>query len=65
MYYPWLDVPLLTAPMIIAIIALFHVFVSHYAVGGGLLLALENGRALRSGDAAYRDYLKKLDESNK
>lgn len=59
MYYPWLDVPLLTAPMIIAIIALFHVFVSHYAVGGGLLLALENGRALRSGDAAYRDYLKK------
>lgn len=59
MYYPWLDVPLLTAPMIIAIVALFHVFVSHYAVGGGLLLALENGRALRSGDAAYRDYLKK------
>ncbi|MGN0930454.1 MAG: cytochrome ubiquinol oxidase subunit I [Thermoguttaceae bacterium] len=59
MYYPWLDVPFLTAPMIIAIIALFHVFVSHYAVGGGLLLALENGRALRSGDAAYRDYLKK------
>ncbi len=59
MYYPWLDVPLLTAPMIIAIIALFHVFVSHYAVGGGLLLALENGRALRSGDTAYREYLKK------
>ena len=59
MYYPWLDVPFLTSPMMIAAIALFHVFVSHYAVGGGLLLALENSRALRKGDVAYRQYWKK------
>ena len=49
MYYPWLDVPFLTSPMLIAAIALLHVFVSHYAVGGGLLLACENSRALRKG----------------
>ena len=59
MYYPWLDVPVLTAPMLIAAIALLHVFVSHYAVGGGLLLAIENRRALRDGDSEYRAYLKK------
>lgn len=59
MYYPWLDVPLLTAPMLIAIIALLHVFVSHYAVGGGLLLAWQNDRALHDGDDRYRAYWKK------
>ena len=59
MYYPWLDVPVLTAPMLIAIIALLHVFVSYYAVGGGLLLALENDRSHRDGDVEYRAYLKK------
>ncbi|MBR5758344.1 MAG: cytochrome ubiquinol oxidase subunit I [Thermoguttaceae bacterium] len=59
MYYPWLDVPVLTSPMLIAIIALLHVFVSHYAVGGGLLLAVENCRSLRDGDSEYRAYLKK------
>lgn len=60
MYYPWLDVPVLTAPMLIAIVALFHVFVSHFAVGGGILLAWENSRALKNGDNDYRAYLKKL-----
>lgn len=59
MYYPWLDVPLLTAPMLIAMIALLHVFVSHYAVGGGLLLAWQNDRALHDGDGGYRAYWKK------
>lgn len=59
MYYPWLDVPFITAPIVIAIVATLHVFISHYAVGGGILLALENARALRDGDAAYRNYWKK------
>jgi len=59
MIYPWLDVPFLTAPMLIAIIAIAHVIVSHYAVGGGVLLAVENARALRDGDEEYRNYWKK------
>jgi cytochrome bd-type quinol oxidase subunit 1 len=56
MYYPWWYVPGLTAPMLIAIVAVVHVFVSHYAVGGGILIALENRFAVASGDRSYRDY---------
>jgi hypothetical protein len=56
MYYPWWYVPGLTAPMLIAIIAVIHVFVSHYAVGGGILIALENQFAIKTKDGAYRNY---------
>ncbi|MDR0869348.1 MAG: cytochrome ubiquinol oxidase subunit I [Planctomycetaceae bacterium] len=57
MHYPWWYVPVLTAPMLIAVIAVIHVVVSHYAVGGGILLALENQFAVKTGSTAYRDYL--------
>ncbi|MDR2755426.1 MAG: cytochrome ubiquinol oxidase subunit I [Planctomycetaceae bacterium] len=56
MYYPWWYVPGLTAPMLIAVIAVIHVFVSHYAVGGGILIALENQFAVKTKDKPYRDY---------
>jgi len=56
MHYPWWYVPGMTAPMLIAFIALFHVFVAHYAVGGGILIALENQFAIKTKDNAYRDY---------
>ncbi|MDR1267964.1 MAG: cytochrome ubiquinol oxidase subunit I [Planctomycetaceae bacterium] len=56
MYYPWWYVPGLTAPMLIAIIAVVHIFVSHYAVGGGILIALENQFAVKTNDKLYRDY---------
>jgi cytochrome bd-type quinol oxidase subunit 1 len=56
MYYPWWYVPGLTAPMLIAVIAVVHVLVSHYAVGGGILIAIENQFALKTGDKPYRDY---------
>ena len=46
MHYPWWYVPHLTAPMLIAVIATVHVLVSHYAVGGGLFLAVEVGSCL-------------------
>ena len=59
MYYPIWDVPIATAPMVIAFVALIHVFISHYAVGGGLLIARENSRALRNDEDAYREYWKK------
>ncbi len=57
MHYPWWYVPYLTAPMLIAVISVLHVLVSHYAVGGGLFLAVEVGHAYRTGDRAYLDYL--------
>ncbi len=59
MHYPWWYVPHLTAPMLIAVIATVHVLVSHYAVGGGLFLAVELGFAYRSKDRAYLEYLKR------
>jgi cytochrome bd ubiquinol oxidase subunit I len=57
MHYPWWYVPHLTAPMLIAVISVVHVLVSHYAVGGGLFLAVEVGHAYRTGNQAYLDYL--------
>ncbi len=59
MHYPWWYVPGLTSPMLIAIIAVLHVIVSHYAVGGGIILARENAFALKTSDSDYRKYWKK------
>ncbi len=59
MYYPWWYVPCLTSPMVIAIIAILHVLVSHYAVGGGILLARENTYAHHHKNGEYRNYWKK------
>ena len=57
MHYPWWYVPHLTAPMLIAVISVLHVLVSHYAVGGGLFLAVEVGHAYRTKNREYLDYL--------
>jgi cytochrome bd ubiquinol oxidase subunit I len=59
MHYPWWYVPYLTAPMLIAVISVVHVLVSHYAVGGGLFLAVEVGHAYRTGNREYLGYLRK------
>ncbi|MDO5580444.1 MAG: cytochrome ubiquinol oxidase subunit I [Planctomycetia bacterium] len=59
MHYPWWYVPGLTSPMIIAVVAIFHVIVSHYAVGGGILLARENAFAIKKKENNYRAYWKK------
>ena len=59
MHYPWWYVPYLTAPMLIAVISVVHVLVSHYAVGGGLFLAVEVGHAYRTGDREYLGYLRR------
>ncbi len=59
MRYPWLDVPVLTPTFLFSLVALAFSFVAHYAVGGGVLLAFENGRSLRNDDVKYRTYLKK------
>jgi cytochrome bd ubiquinol oxidase subunit I len=57
MHYPWWYVQDLTAPMLIAVISVIHVLVSHYAVGGGLFLAVEVGYAYKKKDKAYLNYL--------
>lgn len=59
MHYPWWYVPVLTSPMLIAVVAVVHVLVSHYAVSGGLFLAVETAFAYRTRDRKYLDYLKR------
>lgn len=59
MHYPWWYVPSATAPMLVAAIATFHVWVALYAVGGGIILAFEVGHARRNKLDSYLGYLKK------
>jgi cytochrome bd-type quinol oxidase subunit 1 len=58
MHYPFWYVPFLTSPMLIAVVAVFHIFVALYAVGGGLFLAIETSFAYRRNNRQYLDYLK-------
>jgi cytochrome bd-type quinol oxidase subunit 1 len=44
--------------MVIGIIAILHVFVSHFAVGGGLFLPLVERKAYRENNLALLDYAK-------
>ena len=50
MNYPVWDIP--ASGLLIAVIAILHVFVSHFAVGGGLYLVLVERKARRDGDDA-------------
>lgn len=59
MHYPWWYVPFLTSPMLIAIVAVVHVLVAHYAVGGGLFFAVETSYAYRTGNRDYLAYLRR------
>ncbi|MGD9128542.1 MAG: cytochrome ubiquinol oxidase subunit I, partial [Planctomycetia bacterium] len=59
MHYPWWYVPHATAPMLIALIAVVHVLVSHYAVGGGIFLAVETHHAHKKKDKLYLSYLRR------
>jgi cytochrome bd-type quinol oxidase subunit 1 len=56
--YPAFDVPVIGGPWIIGIIAIIHVFISHFGVGGGLYLPLMVARARATGDAEMLAYLK-------
>ncbi len=58
MNYPAWDVP--AGGLLIAAVAILHVFVSHFAVGGGLFLALAERRARRDGDATWLEYVRRL-----
>jgi len=45
--------------LLIALVAVTHVFVSHFAVGGGLFLVVAEGRAYRRDDAALLAWLRR------
>ncbi len=57
MNYPVWDVP--AGGLLIAAVAIVHVFVAHFAVGGGLFLVLTERRARRASDAALLGYVRR------
>ena len=56
MNYPIWDVP--ASGLLIAAVAIVHVFISHFAVGGGLFLVLAERRARRERDEALLGYVR-------
>mgnify|MGYP005837448381 CR=1 FL=1 len=58
MHYPLFEVPRLGGGMLIAIVAIFHVFVAHFAVGAGLFLAVGETVARRRGDNLLLRFLR-------
>jgi mono/diheme cytochrome c family protein len=56
MNYPIWDLP--ASGLLIAFVAVVHVFISHFAVGGGLFLVLTERKARREGDEALLAYVK-------
>lgn len=59
MNYPFWDVPHLGSGWVIGIIAIFHVMISHFAVGGGLYLPMAESKALREGRKDWLEILHK------
>jgi cytochrome bd ubiquinol oxidase subunit I len=49
MNYPFWDVPHIGSGWVIGIIAIFHIMISHFAVGGGLYLVITEAKARRAG----------------
>ncbi len=59
MNYPVWYLPFIGGPLIIAFVAIIHVVVSHFAVGGGLWLVLTEKKGYREKKDYIVDYVKK------
>ena len=55
MNYPFWEIPILGSGWVIGMIAIFHVMISQFAVGGGLYLPMAERKARRMTDPALRD----------
>ncbi|MCX7966941.1 MAG: cytochrome ubiquinol oxidase subunit I [Armatimonadetes bacterium] len=58
MNYPFWEVPLIGGGMLIGVVAIVHVFIAHFAVGGGLFLPLTEYKAYKEKDPRVLDYVK-------
>jgi cytochrome bd ubiquinol oxidase subunit I len=66
MNYPFWDIPYLGSGWVIGMIAIFHVMISQFAVGGGLYLPMAERKALKMTDPEARaDWLKQLSSHSK
>lgn len=59
MNYPIWVVPYLGGTWVVGIISIVHVYLSHFAVGGGIFLALAEELAFRRNDDRMYDFLKR------
>ena len=59
MNYPFWDVDI-GYGILMAIIAVVHVFISHFAIGGGLYLVIAESAARKKNDLMKIEFLKKL-----
>lgn len=59
MNYPVWFVPTFGGGLLIALVAIIHVFVSHFAVGGGLYLVMAERKAIKEKSQALMDFVKK------
>ncbi len=59
MNYPFWDISMGYGPLM-AVIAIIHVFVSHFAIGGGLYLVVTEHFARKRNDTDTLDYLQRL-----
>ncbi len=59
MNYPVWYIPEIGGGLLIALIAVLHVFVSHFAVGGGLYLIYAEKKGLREGSQAILDFTRR------
>ncbi|KAA6456013.1 hypothetical protein DYQ86_26405 [Acidobacteria bacterium AB60] len=55
MNYPFWDIPHLGSGWVIGLIAIYHVMISQFAVGGGLYLPMAERKAMRMKDRAIAD----------
>ena len=59
MNYPFWVVPIIGSGWVIGIIAIIHILISHFAVGGGFYLVLAERRAVKLGKSDWLEYIKK------
>jgi mono/diheme cytochrome c family protein len=59
MNYPFWDVPIIGSGWVIGGIAIIHILISHFAVGGGLYLPMAERKALREGRTEWIPVLKR------
>lgn len=57
--YPVWEIPYLGGGMLIAIVATIHVFVAHFAIGGGLFLVMTERKAYKEKDERILDYVQR------
>ena len=60
MFYPQWEVPIIGGGLVIAIVAITHILIAHFAVGAGIFVAVTESRLARREDPLLRDFLQRF-----